>query len=193
MPDELRGRDAGSLWRSQPGEESDVSIEPILSSRSSQLHAATRSEILTSVGAVVFFVAVLVWRNGGVRDPWVAAGVCLAGAWVLVSLYRFRRSVQGSKPDAAAVSCADYYREELTARRDHLRSEWLWHGPLVVACVIFGATLIRRSMPAFQRFWSMAPLIAALAVWAVFGVVRRRRQARELQREIDEIDRERKG
>jgi hypothetical protein len=32
------------------------------------------------------------------------------------------------------------------------------------------------------------PLVVLLAVWTAFGLMRRRRQARELQREIDEIE-----
>jgi hypothetical protein len=31
------------------------------------------------------------------------------------------------------------------------------------------------------------PLVALLAVWTGFGLIRRRRQAKDLQREIDEI------
>ena len=186
------GRDPGALWRNQPEESKEVELEQILPSRTRELHSATLSETLVSMGAALFFVAVTIWRVGAVRDGLLWAGVALVLAWMLITVYRSRTRLAPRRPspDNAALSSVEYYRRELISRRDHLRNEWVWHGPLFLACVVFGLA-IRKGFPVYQRFWAIMPLLVALALWAVWGSVRRRRQAAELQREIDEIDRDR--
>ena len=185
-------RDPGALWRSQREESKEMVLEQVLSSRTRELHSATRSETLVSMGAALFFVAVAIWRVGAVRDWLLWSGVALVLAWILITIFRFRRRLapRRPRPDTAALSSVEYYRGELISRRDHLRNEWLWHGPLFLACVVFGLA-IRKGFPVYQRFWAIMPLVLALALWAAWGSVRRRRQAAELQREIDEIDRDR--
>ena len=81
----------------------------------------------------------------------------------------------------------EYYRRELEQRRDHLRSTWLWNGPLVLACLILAGIVGGRAFAGLERFRSSLPLIALLVIWTAYGLWRRRRQAGELQREIDEM------
>ena len=81
-----------------------------------------------------------------------------------------------------------HYRKELERRRDHLRNAWLWHGPLFLACMILITILIGKEYPAFRGLQRVLPLVLLLAAWTGFGLIRRRRQANELQQEIDEID-----
>jgi len=52
--------------------------------------------------------------------------------------------------------------------------------------MILIAILIRGK--AFQPLRNVLPLVVLLAVWTGFGVWRCYRQAKELQREIDEIE-----
>jgi hypothetical protein len=56
----------------------------------------------------------------------------------------------------------------------------------LLACLILTAIVIRGQ--AFQPLRNVLPLIVLLAVWTGFGVWRRHRQAKELQREIDAIE-----
>lgn len=70
---------------------------------------------------------------------------------------------------------------------------WLWHGPLSLACVILITSLVGRTFPGLKHFRNALPLVALLAVWTVFSLGRRRRQANELQREIDELNRSVQG
>jgi hypothetical protein len=79
----------------------------------------------------------------------------------------------------------EHYRAELLRRRDHLRSAWIWHGPLLLACILSAATLTERIVPG--RLWDALPVFLLLAGWAVIGIKRRVRRAAELQQEIDEI------
>jgi len=131
----------------------------------------------------------MAWRFAPGFDRLQEVGFAAVIAWAVISWYRFRRRIWGrrpSRPDAAATTCLEYYRNELERRRDHLRNGWLWHGPLLLACLILIGVFMRGK--AFQPFRNVLPLVVLLAVWTGFGVWRRHHQAKKLQREIDEIE-----
>jgi hypothetical protein len=54
--------------------------------------------------------------------------------------------------------------------------------------MILVAIMLGKTFPAFRRLRDVLPLVVLLAVWTGFGVTRRYRLARDLQREIDEIE-----
>ena len=107
--------------------------------------------------------------------------------WAAVTVFRFRESIRRHEPqpDALARTGLEHYRAELLRRRDHLRSAWIWHGPLLLACILSAATLTRRIVPG--RLWDALAVFLLLAGWAVIGINRRVRQEAELRQEIDEI------
>jgi hypothetical protein len=191
MSDRDRGEQPAAIWKKQPEEKLPVNLEQIVNRRSEELYSSTRSEILMSIGAALLFVAVMAWRFGPVHDLYMEVGFAAVVVWALTSLYVFRGRIwsgEGSRQDALAATGLDHYRKELERRRDHLRNGWLWHGPLFLACLALGAVLLGRKFLGTDRLSSVVPLLVLLAGWTVFGLSRRLRQARELQREIDEID-----
>ena len=110
------------------------------------------------------------------------AGVIVRAA---VTAFRFRDSISATaQPDALARTGLEHYRAELVRRRDHLRSGWIWHGPLLLAGILSAATLSKRIVPG--RLWDALPVFVLLAVWTAIGIRRRLRRAAELQQEIDE-------
>ncbi len=190
MHDESGTKDLGAVWRNQPEEKFAVNMQKLVNRRTQELHASTRSEIIVSVSAALFFMAMLAWRFGFAQDRLQQVGLFLLAAWVLVSLYWFRDRIWRQNPpmDAVAATGLEYYRRELEQRRDHLRSEWLWHGPLLLACMILVVTFVGKVSPGAERLRNVLPLVILLGVWTGAGIRRRRHQAKELQREIDEID-----
>jgi len=190
MSDRTGARDPGAIWRDQPEEEPAVNLEQIMRRRTEELYSSTRSEILMSIGAALLFVGVMAWRFAPALGPLQEVGFAAVIVWVAVTLYRFRRRIwrRPARPDAVAATGLEYYRKELEQRRDHLRNAWLWHGPLFLACLVLIAILTGKTFPHFQRLRNVLPLVVLLAVWTGFGLARRRRQARELQREIDETE-----
>ena len=96
-------------------------------------------------------------------------------------------SSRSPRPDTAAPGI-EYYRRELERRRDHLRNGWLWHGPLFLACIMLAVTLTGRKFLGFDRFGSALPLLAVLFLWTAYSFRRRRLLAKELQREIDDLE-----
>jgi hypothetical protein len=186
---EGKGKDPGDIWRNQP-EELPLNLELIVNRRTEVLSSSTRSEILMSIGAALILIGVVAWRLELDHEGLLEFGFAAAIAWAAISLYCFRRRIwRRDVPgrDAVAATGLDYYRTELERRRDHLKNEWLWHGPLLLAAIILIAVFTGRANVAFQPLRSVLPLLVLLAAWTGFGSWRRRLQARDLQREIDEI------
>ncbi|MBZ5622627.1 MAG: hypothetical protein LAQ69_28420 [Acidobacteriia bacterium] len=191
MSDRNRAKDPGAIWRDQPEEKLTVNVEQIVNRRTEALYSRTRSEILMSIGAALLFVGVMAWRLAPARDLLQEIGFAAVIAWIAISLYQFRHRIwrqDPARPDAVAATGLEYYRKELERRRDHLRNAWLWHGPLFLACMILIAIWTGRTFSGFQSLRNVLPLLLLLALWTGFGLRRRLRQARELQREIDEIE-----
>ena len=189
MSEPPRSKDPAALWRAQPEENTAVNLEQIVNRRAEELHASTRSEILMSIGAALLLVAVTLLRFAQQRNAVQETGCALVVVWVAVTVYRLRARIwrPAARPDAAAATGAEHYRRELERRRDHLRDAWLWHGPLLLACVILaGVWSGWRFAFGFQAGRAI-PLVVLLALWTAYGIRRRLAQARELQREIDEI------
>ncbi|MEI9977116.1 MAG: hypothetical protein WDO73_36740 [Ignavibacteriota bacterium] len=160
--------------------------------RTREMYAATRSEIVMSIGAAVFFAAVMAWRFASDHDPVPQVGLLAIVVWVVVSLYWFRDRIWRAEPARKTrwprpAANTTYYRKELERRRDHLRNAWVWHGPLLLACLILLAVLTRQYF-VFRGLQQVLPLVIVLLAWTGFGFVRRRRKANELQREIDEMN-----
>ena len=187
MPEEPKPRDLGAVWRAQSEEKLAVNVEQFANRRTRELYSSTRSEIMMSIGAALFFVAVMAGRFASAQDRLQQLGLLAVVVWVLITLYWFRDRIWRKAPgrDALAATSMEHYRKELERRRDHLKNEWLWHGPLFMACMIFAATVVGQAVPG--RLRNVLPLVILLAVWTGFGVRRRRRQAEELQREIDDM------
>jgi hypothetical protein len=196
MSDQIASKDPGRIWRDQPEEKLPLNLTEIVRRRTEELASRSRSEILVSVAAALLLVGVMSWRLQVAREGLLQLGFAAAIAWACVALYVLRRRIRRQKSlraDAFAATCLEYYRNELRSRRDHLRNEWLWHGPLFFGVVLFAAVLTGRSNVAFQPVRNLLPLLILLAGWTGFGIWRRRRQAREIQREIDDLSRPSQG
>lgn len=176
-----------AAWLNQPEEEIPVGIEPIKRRRTSELFSTTRSEIISSIGAALSLATIVAWRFAPERDRMVLFGCAGVIAWAAATVFRFRDSIRRHTPQPHALARAglEHYRVELLRRRDHLRNAWIWHGPLLLACILSAAILTKRIVPG--RLRDTLPVFLLLAGYAVTGIKRRVRQAAELQREIDEI------
>ena len=176
-----------AAWLNQPEEAIPVDIERIHRRRAWALFSTTRSEIISSIGAALFFAGIMAWRFAPERDRLVLFGCAGVIVWAAVTVFRFRNSIRRHTPqaDALARTGLEHYCAELLRRRDHLRGAWIWHGPLLLACILSAATLTKRIVPG--RLRDTLPVFLLLAGHAVVGIKRRVRQAAELQQEIDEI------
>lgn len=191
MSEQSKGNDPGSVWRNQPEEKVRVNMEQVVNRRAKELYSSSRLEILMSIGAALFLLGVVAWRIPPAREGRLEIGFAAVVAWVAISLFCFRRRIwrrEPAPPDMIAAASLDYYRRELERRRDHLRNPWLWYGPLSLACLLLLGVLTGQTYSGYQPLRNALPLVILLAVWTGFGFWRRHLQARELQREIDEIE-----
>jgi hypothetical protein len=189
MPETPERDPAVTIWLEQPGEEHPMDVERFANSWADRLRESTRAEILISIGAALFFVTLVAWRltmdGGRAPFPWFAAAA--VAVWSVISLFWFRQRIWRGGTDVATAGL-EYYRTELERRSRHLRNAWVWHGPLLLACLIPIALLAGSGIAERERLRQVLPLVAVLAVWTAFGIWRRYREAGELQREIQEID-----
>lgn len=185
MPELPELSEVKSAWLNQGAEETPVDIEQLQQRRMGEMSASTRSEILGSIVAALFFAGVMAWRFSPEKNRLVLYGCAAVVLWAAATLLRFRDSLRRDRPspDAFAQTGLEHYREELRRRRDHLRSAWIWHGPLALACLLSAVALSGRIVP--RRIWDALPIMLALVAWAAIGIWRRFRQAAELQQEID--------
>ncbi len=190
MPEPTELAEILAAWRAQPEETAAVDLTAYGSQReqaAAELSRSTRVEILSSVAAALFFAGILAWRFGGEGEALVSSGCAGIAVWAVVTLVRFRRQLrQPEHAGALAATGVEHYRAELLRRRDHLRSVWVWHGPLLLASGLAAVGLWQRAVP--TRLWTALPVVLLLVLWALYGVQRRWRYAAELQREIDELD-----
>lgn len=178
---------ASTLWTEQPVEDSPMNPPEILMRRTGELYARTRAEALMSIAAALVLALVLAVRFAPEHNPLVYVVLAAIGLWTAISFLRLRRRLRREEPSARdlAVSGIEHYRRELLRRRDHLGDFWVWYGPLLLACCIVPAIFIRQGNGG--RIWAVAPLAALLIAWTIVDFLRRRRQARELQKEIEEL------
>lgn len=187
MQDEPARTPATEAWKNQPGEDIAMNMPHLLDRRAQSLFASTRAEIVTSIAAALLFLAVIVWRFApalGAPELLCGAGIVL---WAAATLYRFRGRLFPAPADLAEPGLA-YYRRELARRRDHLRSAWIWHGPLVLAALLFVVRFTGPGRPTPRALRGIAPLILLLLVWTAAGIWRRTRQAAALEHELDELN-----
>ena len=182
--------DLGSLWRSQPDEAFELDAHVFVGRRMREMSSTSRSEIMLSIGAALFFVAVLAWRFRPMQQSFPLIGFGLIAVWALLILLRFRRYMQGQRPSGSdlANTCLRHYRNELEHRRNHLRNSWLWLGPLGLACIIAAGTLAGGSYSWSNQLLRVSPLLVVLVIWIVISVRHRLRLAAEIQQEIVELD-----
>ncbi len=85
-------------------------------------------------------------------------------------------------------TAVSYVNRERRKNAPFVGLEEIWHGPLALASIILIAVMTGSSNMAFRPVGRILPVILLLIAWIGFSLWRRRLQAQELQREINEMD-----
>ena len=189
MPDEFP--DAQKIWQEQPREATQMSFEEIRR-KAHQFHTRGR---LKALAAIVIGIALcggfaatcarpqyLVLRIGwGILSLWALYGAYQAYKWIW----------PGSlAEDGTLGTSLDFYRRELERRRDYLRHIWrrsgLWGCFTGLALVILPGLI--ASLRAPRLLVNAVPFFVLLTAWFVVFSSLRKRDQRNLQREIDELN-----
>src|SRR5688572_29447606 len=135
-------RDAQRLWRSQPREEHQMSVEDIRS-KAEALEQRVRSLNLATAALLAAVILVEGWQIWRSREIVERVGDMLTIAAFLYVAFRFRGNVAvRSMPAGLGLTgSVHFYRDQLVRRRDLSAHPWRFLLPFVP-----GVTLDRKSV-----------------------------------------------
>ncbi len=191
MPDEFPPNDPKQIWQNQPTEAMQMSLEEIRG-KAHRFYARGRWKALTAIVIGVVLCGVfagafakaqyLVLRIGwGILSLWGLYGAYLAHEWIWPG---------NLAEDATLGASLDFYRRELENRRDYVRHIWrrsgLWLCFIGLALVVLPALIAALKTP--RLLLNAVLFFVLLSVWFVSFFSIRKRDRRNLQREIDELN-----
>jgi hypothetical protein len=194
MPNDSSGNDPRTIWQDQPAEPSAMTLEKIRQ-RTKELHTKTRIELIKNIAGPLIVVAICGFAIR-LSDPVPRLILAFAVAWSLSGQYFLNRGMWSSMPPADAVGIAglESYRREVERRRVLFSRIMLWQfGPVFFAIAILIMLIASlgtgsRGMLLREALLNMSPFLTLVVIWVIAVFVIRKRQQRELQLEIDELN-----
>ncbi|HZL57648.1 MAG TPA: hypothetical protein VFC21_11225 [Bryobacteraceae bacterium] len=184
--------DLRNLWQNQEVEEMNISVEA-LRAKAARFQARIRRRNLREQAACAFVIVGFGWMcfTTPAAVPRIAFGLIILAAIYVAYCLRARGSAKPLPSDLGRDNCLAFHRRELARQRDLLRGIWKWYlGPLlpgIVLLVIYGIAV------APEKWWRPMPF-AVVAVFAFWLIARLNKQgAQQLDRQIEEVDRELRG
>src|SRR5687767_6528854 len=177
-------RDAQRLWRSQPREEHQMSVENVRS-KAERLEQRVRALNLATAALLAAVILVEAWQIWRSREIVERIGDLLTIAAFLYVAFRFRGSVgvQSLPAGLGLTGSVHFYRDQLVRRRDLSAHPWRFLLPFVpgVTLSLLGGVFdgTPTQMAAVAAFG--VALFAAVAWWE-------KRRAVTLGKEIDELE-----
>ena len=185
--------DIKTLWTKQRTEET-VTLENIhdrAARYQRRIRLANTIEYVASIFVAIIF-SWYIWIFPGWMAKTGSALVILGAAY---AMWQMRKRGGARKvPDDSALGLVEFHRQALERRRDLQRSAWSWY----ILPVLPGVVLLLLSrwyqvhVPWRTLVWDHEVIVGTGAiVFLYFGyaIYRQRRRARELQQEIDDLDR----
>lgn len=188
----MANEDPKEIWQTQPTEQSTMTLEKI-HQKVRELHGKTRQELIKVIAAPVLVVVISCLAFAQSHDPvlqrdpvqaWILA---FAFAWSIAGQAALHRGMRlATLPgDAAMTTALEYYRREVERMRALYRRGLLWSfGPIVLALGAFCLTFARNR----ALLPNALPFMSLVVIWIAAFFVLRMRIQKELQREIDELN-----
>jgi hypothetical protein len=155
-----------------------------------ELHAKTRRQLL---GSLAVPAAVVALSGFGIKQFPATQPLCaFAIAWSVAGAYFLNRGMwSAAMPGDAGLSTGlEFYRQEIERRCSLFRRVLLWSfGPVLLAIGTFILALVKIGGRGWGIFPNAMPFMVVVVIWIATYFVTRMREQRELQREIDELDR----
>jgi hypothetical protein len=188
MPDEFP--DPQKIWQEQPMEATKMSLEEIRR-KARKLHAKGRLKALTAIVIGIALCGVFAGASAKAQYLVLRIGWGVLSLWGLYGAYQAYKWIwPGSlAQDATLATSLDFYRRELERRRDYGRHIWrrsgLWLCFVGLAFVVLPALIAALKSP--RLLVNAVTFFVLLATWFVAFFFIRKRDQRNLQREIDEL------
>jgi RNA polymerase sigma-70 factor (ECF subfamily) len=196
MPTETPGDPIKTLWQTQSKETETMQLEEIIS-KARAFQARVRRRNLLEYALAVFGIAVFA-IYAWVYPGWMiktGSVLCILAAVNFV-LQRHYRAAARHVPEAPAAALVDFHRSELVRHREAVGRSWLWEDALMLpgaALILLGrwfqfhAPEVPVTLDHFVIILATIIVVLTLVIVALAGRIRVYR----LQREIDELDRQR--
>ncbi len=187
MPDEFP--DPQKIWQDQPKEAIRMSLDEIrrkVQTLQNKSRLTSLAGVVIGLGLSICFAVAVVRAHG--LMPRVGLGVLIL--WGLYGAYQAYRMWPGSlAPDATFGTSLEFYRRELERRRDQVRDAWrmpyLWLLFAGIAFLVAPALIGTHSNP--RLLVNAIPFFVLLFAWLIAFINIRKRDLRNLGREIDEL------
>jgi hypothetical protein len=194
MPNEPPIDDPQTIWQSQSTEETKMSLT-LFRLKAEQLRARARwmaiANDVTYAGVLVF----LAFQYAKAPSTISRTGLVLlaVGSFYVVCRAHKRLWPLFLAPDARPDTGLEAYRRELLRSRDHSRDAWRMVAPLIPGCLVVAlpviAPLWRKASANPAILINALPFCVLFAIWLALVFPVRRRRLRNLEREIDILDR----
>lgn len=183
----MRDEDLRKVWQHSEKEHVQMSLDQLQDRAADFQRRARTGDVAEFFGCamVVLSFASFLWNAPDL--PAKLGGVVM----ILVTLFvayqlRRHRAARMSAPDGAALPLLEFHRNELVRRRNLLQDSWkLFVGPLVFGLVVFAACLGTQGPSDKLPLWILCGIVVVMGV--VISLYNRR-QAGNLQRDIDELN-----
>jgi hypothetical protein len=179
-----------SAWKNQPEESPNMTLEKIfIRQKVRELHTGNRRKLIGQMSAAVVFLIFSADALAQTHNLALRVAVGFSMVWMIAGQYFLQRGMwSGTPPSGMAFSTGlEFYRRELTRRRDLFRRRMLWaFGPVVLALAAWIAVAVDRTNWLFLSK-KAAPFFTLLALWFVGVFVLRSRERGNLRREMDDL------
>jgi hypothetical protein len=184
MQNDLKAR-----WQSQPAEGGTMSIEEIRATArrfEKRMRKTYNREYFAALTTIVWMAA-YIWILKPVLFR-VAAGLAIPAILLMLYQLRKRASPRALPADLALTSCVEFHRRELQRQRHARESTWRWYLLPFVPSILVWTTAV-YFLPRGSLLLSSIFGACFLAMFLLIGQANQR-AARQLQREIDELNSE---
>jgi hypothetical protein len=162
----------------------------LIRQKTRDLNAKTRRGLLGGTAVSLFVVGFSGLGIAWVDDTALRAVFAVAIVWTLAGQYFVNRGMWPATlpQDSAPSTGLESYRREVERRRYLLSCVLLWSfGPVMLTVATFTVHLVRLGIRNGMLL-NMIPFLALLVAWIAGVFLIRLRDQRELQREIDDLD-----
>lgn len=190
MQNNSSNNDPREIWQNQPTETSTMTVEEIRQ-RARKLHLKTRQALLGWIAASLLIIGIAVFGMVWVHSLAVRAVFAFSIIWSLAGQFFINRKKSSSTiaEDVLGSPGLTSYRMEIERRR-YISTHFLLciFGPSVLAIGTLAVQIVSfaRDRGALSN---TTPFLTMLAIWIVGVFVIRMRDQRELQREMDDLQR----
>jgi hypothetical protein len=174
-----------SAWRAQTVEITPLSIDQI-QGRIRAFQARSRRALLVGAIAVAggLFIAGLEWR--AIEGLLWRSGVGLMAVGYLTVLILAYRAIQRHQGEVSGDACAAFLRQSLKRRLFEARGAWLlFAAPLAPGLAVMLTAMALRNTGPVANF---APIAVLGGVWLAAMLLIQSRSARDLRRQIAELE-----